>query len=79
MNTLRRLGGAAVLIFTIGVTVVTGETPTGPCAPGEVNTPPCASQTASSSSMAPGEVPTIPAAESFDALALTETLLALVF
>jgi hypothetical protein len=79
MQSANRLALAVALALLLAATIVAGETSSPPCVPGDVSTPPCASITASSSSTAPGEVSTPPAAESFDALALTETLLALVF
>jgi len=79
MSNLRRLGGAAVLIFTLGASGLAGDNQPPTCAPGEVNTPPCASLMASPDLTTLGETQTPPAAESFDFLSLAETALALVF
>lgn len=79
MQELRKMGFALTLVLAFAVATFAGETSTPPCAPGEMNTPPCASMTAVSESTTPGDILTPPAAESFDVLALAETLLTLVF
>ena len=81
MKTLRRLSAALLVTIVLGLPVFAGETSGPPCStdPGEILTPPCASMTATPAPTAPGETQTPPAAESFDVLALAETLLTLVF
>ena len=78
---LKRLGAVATLALVLGMTVCAAETNTPACqpVPGEVPTMPCPTQARLDDSISPGEIPTPPAAESFDFLSLAETALALVF
>lgn len=81
MNNLKTLGASVALTLMLAAVVVAGEIPTGPCAPnpGEMNSPPCASQQASNDLTALGETNTPPATESLDFISLAKTALALIF
>jgi len=81
MNNPKTIGASVALTLMLAAVAVAGEIPTGPCAPspGEMNSPPCASQQTTSDPTAPGETSGPPASESFDFLSLAETALALAF
>jgi hypothetical protein len=42
MKNLRKLSAAVVLACVFSLSAFAGETPTPPCAPGQIDTPPCA-------------------------------------
>ena len=42
MRMLRKLGAAVVMMFVLAFTALAGDPPTPPCAPGQIDTPPCA-------------------------------------
>lgn len=74
MINLKRLGAAATFALILGMTVLAGETNTPPCqpVPGEVPIMPCPTQAMFDDSVAPGEILTPPATDSFDIMLLAE-------
>ncbi len=72
MKNLKKLGLSFALISVLALTAFAGETPTGPCAPGQTDTPPCAMAQATDDSVAPGETPTPPASTAGDEYSLAD-------
>jgi hypothetical protein len=59
MNKLKRLAVSFTLMSVLAVTTFAGETAPH-CLPGQTNSPPCASQSVTDDSTAPGQTPTGP-------------------
>lgn len=73
MKNLKRLGLSFVLTSVLAVTAFAGETPTGPCAPGEVNSPPCAAAPMTpDDSVAPGDTNSPPASNAEAQYSITD-------
>jgi hypothetical protein len=73
MTHFRRLCLCFTFMSVLAVTSFAGETETPPCAPGEVNSPPCISQSVTDSSIAPGETST-PPSSSVDMVDIVEAV-----
>lgn len=76
MKNLRKLSTAVLLTLVLAVTAFAGETHAPPCAPpdpGETQAPPCAAAPLSSDdSTAAGEIPTPPASNTVDIIAVVD-------
>jgi hypothetical protein len=75
MNHLKRLGLTFTLMSVLAVTTFGGETETPPCVPGELQGPPCSSQSVNDGAAAPGETGTPPAVPTVDVTDIAETVL----
>lgn len=80
MKSLKTLGGVIVLTLALVITVLAGATQAPPCvdpAPGQTDTPPCASTTVTSAtdSAATGRTHAAPAASSVDVVYIAEAAL----
>ncbi len=60
MTKPKRLALSFTLICVLAIAAFAGETLNPPCAPGDILTPPCSSQSVNDDSTAPGETPTGP-------------------
>ena len=75
MNKLKRLAVSFILMSVLAVAAFAGETPTGPCAPGQTETPPCPVQPMTDDSADPGELQSPPAVPAVDVTDVVEGVL----
>ena len=75
MNHLKRLGLTFTLMSVLAIAAFAGETEGPPCAPGELSSPPCISQSMTDDSTEPGEILTQPASSVVDVNDITDAVL----
>jgi len=73
MSHLKTLGSVVVLVLALGIPVAAGETSSPCAAPGQIDTPPCASAPASSADEVLPETPSL--SDSVDIYTLAEIAL----
>jgi hypothetical protein len=72
MKTLKRFSAALALSTLLCITAMAGETQSPPCAPGEMNAPPCGSVITTGGPSVPGEMQTPPAYAVADPILIVE-------
>lgn len=75
MKNLKRLGLSFTLMSVLAVAAFAGETNSPPCAPpepGQLETPPCATQMAFDDPATPGQTETPPASNAVDLFSVAE-------
>jgi hypothetical protein len=72
MKNLKRLCLSFTLTTLVFTIAFAGETPMPPCVPGEVNAPPCTSQSVTNDSVDPNQLPSTQSSESLKLIDLAE-------